>query len=144
MTKFMFWQKWLTGLSIYLAVFGIVMAVFPQSALMDRVFNDQIDPQFWQSGILPQSAQRFQAWIYGVLGATVAGWGVLLAFIAFYPFKARQRWAWNGLTAAFGIWFVVDTAISAFYGVGFNVVFNTLLLLAAAIPLVLTRRSFIG
>lgn len=73
----------------------------------------------------------------------MAGWGVLLAFIAFYPFKARQRWAWNGLAAAFGIWFVVDTAISAINGVGFNVVFNTLLLLAAAIPLVLTRRNFI-
>jgi hypothetical protein len=38
---------------------------------------------------------------------------------------------------------VVDTAISAFYDVGFNVAFNTLLLLAAAIPLVLTRRNFI-
>jgi hypothetical protein len=33
---------------LYLAVFGIVPAVFPQSALMDRVFNDQIDPQFRQ------------------------------------------------------------------------------------------------
>ena len=143
MNKFMFCQKWLTGLGMYLTVFGIVLAVFPQSALMDSVFNNQIDPQFWQNGILPQNAQRFQAWIYGVLGATVAGWGVLLALIALYPFKARQRWAWNGLAAAFGIWFVVDTAISAINGVGFNVVFNTLLLLAAAIPLVLTRRNFI-
>ena len=47
----MFCQKWLTGLGIYLAVFGIVLAVFPQSALMDSVFNNQIDPQFWQSGL---------------------------------------------------------------------------------------------
>jgi hypothetical protein len=92
----MFCQKWLIGLGIYLTVFGIVLAVFPQSVLMDRVFNNQIDPQFWQNGILPQNAQRFQAWIYGVLGATVAGWGVLLALIALYPFKARQRWAMIG------------------------------------------------
>ena len=51
MNKFMFCQKWLTGLGMYLTVFGIVLAVFPQSALMDSVFNNQIDPQFWQSGI---------------------------------------------------------------------------------------------
>ena len=39
MNKFMFCQKWLTGLGMYLTVFGIVLAVFPQSALMDSVFN---------------------------------------------------------------------------------------------------------
>ncbi len=139
---FSFCQKWLTGVGLYLAVFGLILAVFPQSGLMNLVFNDRIDPGFWPDGFLPENAKNFQAWIYGVLGATVLGWGLLLAFIAYYPFKAKEKWAWNSLAAAIGFWFVVDTPISAMYGVGFNVLFNTLILIVVAVPLALTRSQF--
>jgi hypothetical protein len=36
---------------------------------------------------LPESTLKFQGWIYGVLGAAIAGWGTLIAFWALYPFK---------------------------------------------------------
>jgi len=140
---FNFCQKWLTGIGIYLAIFGIILAIFPQSALMNFLFNNQIDPGFWVDGQLPANATYFQAWIYGVLGATVSGWGILLASIAFIPFKKKEKWAWNSLAGAIGFWYVVDTLISAVYRVEFNAIFNTLILLSAAIPLALTRRQFV-
>ena len=39
-------------------------------------------------------------------------------------------------------WFVLDTAMSAHYGVTYNVLLNVLLLAAFAIPLALCRSAF--
>ena len=72
----------------------------------------------------------------------IAGWGTLIAFWAFYPFKTRERWAWNGLALATAIWYIADTVISAMYGVFFNVAFNTIMLFLLATPLVFTRKFF--
>ncbi|NIA30461.1 MAG: hypothetical protein GWP06_11195, partial [Actinobacteria bacterium] len=99
-------------------------------------------PMFWPGEIAPESAAMFQAWIYGVLGATVSGWGIALAFLVHYPFKAREKWAWNCLALSLTIWFVSDTAISAFYQVTFNVAFNIVLFLFMALPLLFTRKWF--
>lgn len=143
MNTFGFWQKWLLGVSVYLVIFGLVLAVFPQSAFMNVIFNSRIDPVFWQLGHVPEEAASFQAWIYGVLGATVCGWGILMIFIAHYPFKERQPWAWNSIAAGITIWFIVDTTLSALHHVLFNVAFNTLLLLLVALPLAFTRRHFV-
>jgi hypothetical protein len=109
---------------------------------MNFLFNRQIDPYFWAAAKLPNNALRFQGWIYGVLGVVSAGWGTMSAFWVHYPFKTRQRWAWNGLASATGVWYCVDTAISAMYGVTFNVAFNTTLLLLLAMPLVFTKAYF--
>ncbi len=143
MNRFAFWQKWLLGVSVYLVAFGVVLAVFPQSRLMNLALNNQIDPAFWApSAEMGAGTARFQAWIYGVLGATVAGWGVLLAFISHFPFKAKERWAWNAIAAGIGLWYVLDTPLSAYHGVSFNLLFNTALLLLIAIPLAATRKAF--
>jgi len=40
-------------------------------------------------------------------------WDLSGCFWAFYPFKTRVRWAWNGLAFGTGIWYCADTAISA-------------------------------
>jgi len=122
LNKFNFWQKWLIFVGIYLVVFGLYLTFFSQSSIMDFLFNRNIDPYFWVVTELPENTLRFQGWIYGVLGAVIAGWGTLIAFWASYPFKTRERWAWNGLALATAIWYIADTAISAMYGVIFNVI----------------------
>ena len=110
---------------------------------MDFLFNTNIDPYFWDKTELPDNAMKFQGWIYGVLGAVIAGWGTLIAFWAKYPFKTRERWAWNGLALATAIWYVADTAISAMYGVFFNIIFNTVMLFLLTTPLVFTKKYFV-
>ncbi len=69
-------------------------------------------------------------------------WDLSGCFWAFYPFKTRVRWAWNGLAFGTGIWYCADTAISAIYGVTFKVVFNTVMLILLATPLVFTKKYF--
>jgi len=140
--SFNFLQKWLLFVSAYLVLFGMVLAFFNQSALMDMIFNNQIDPVFWQEDDIPAGVVSFQSFIYGVLGATVSGWGLCMAFLVAHPFKARERWAWNCLAASMAVWFVADTALSALHHVTFNVLFNAVLLLLIGLPLAFTRKYF--
>lgn len=142
MTKFNFFRIWLLIVSIGITVFGLVLALFPQSRPMDLFINNHIDPAFWGAGAVPPVSLTFQLWVYGILGATIAGWGLLMIFVIRSPFKEGQRWAWRALAVSFGFWYLLDTFLSAFYGVYFNVWFNTVLLILVALPLTLTYSYF--
>jgi hypothetical protein len=143
MNRFNFWQKWLFIVGLGITAFGLFMAFFNQTPLFN-LFNRQIDPAFWGSAPLPKGVTSFQGWLYGVWGATIAGWGIFLTFIAHIPFKRREKWAWNCLVVGLGVWFVLDTGISWQYGATFNVIFNIVVALATGMPLVFTRKAFVG
>jgi hypothetical protein len=144
MDSFSFWQRWLFVVALIIVVFGVFMAVLNGTALFDWLFNNQIDPVFWGDTAVADNAQTFQRFVYGVLGATVAGWGVFIAFIAHYPFRQKEKWAWNCVLAGVLLWFLIDTPISLYFQVNFNAAFNTLLLVLVILPLAFTRRLFDG
>ena len=141
MANFFFWQRWLLIVGILISVFGTLMAFFSGTPLFD-LFNGQIDPVFWGGSAVEESVRSFQGWIYGVWGATIAGWGIFVIFIAQYPFRNRERWAWNCLVAGMLVWFVLDTSLSIFHRVYFNAAFNSVLLILAMLPIVITRKYF--
>lgn len=141
MDRFDFWQRWLGVISALVAVFGVGMALLNRTVLFSPI-DGLVNPVFW--GSVSESASRFQGWIYGVLGATMAGWGVCMTFVVVYPFRRREPWAWNCLAAGIALWYMVDTGLSAVYGVTFNVVFNTVLMLLVAVPLFFTRAMRSG
>ena len=128
-------------MSIYVTVFGFVLAFFGQSAPMDWAFNDMVDAMFW-SGTPSPETMRYQAWVYGVLGGCMIGWGVCLIFLTWYPFANRESWAWSCIAVAMTIWFVVDTSLSLYHGAAFNAGFNLLFYLLFAVPLAFTHRYF--
>jgi hypothetical protein len=141
MLPFSFWQKWLFVLSLLIIAFGVGMALLSGTAIF-QIFNSQINPVFWGASEVSGPARNFQKWVYGLLGATMAGWGVFFAFIVHYPFRRHERWAWNCIAAGLLLWYVIDTSLSVAFNVVFNVVFNTALLVFALLPLVFTRRDF--
>ncbi len=141
MRKFLFWQRWLLIVGIVIAIFGTLMALLSGTPVFE-LFNQQIDPAFWGANAAGESAELFQRWAYGVWGATIAGWGVFVTFIAHYPFQEKEKWAWNCLVVGILVWFVLDTSLSLYYRVYFNAVFNTALLILAMLPLVFTRKHF--
>ena len=138
---FLFWQKWLLVVGIVIAVFGTLMALLSGTPLFD-LFNQQIDPAFWGANAVGENAKIFQQWIYGVWGATIAGWGIFVTFIARYPFREKERWASDCLIAGMSLWFVLDTSLSVYYQVYFNAAFNTALLILALLPIFATRKHF--
>ncbi len=137
------WDAWLFAVSVGMTAFGVFMALFSRSPIF-AAFNRQIDPIFWPAGLTDPAVRAFQEMIYGVWGATVAGFGALAAFIVRVPFRARQRWARDALVVAVAAWFVLDSGISALYGVWFNVGFNSAVLVALALPVGLTWKEFGG
>ena len=141
MTSFSFWQRWLFVVGIVISVFGTLMALLGGTPLFD-LFNRQIDPVFWGVNAVGESTKGFQQWIYGVWGSTIAGWEIFVTFIAHFPFQKKERWAWTCLFAGLLLWFILDTALSAYYRVYFNVAFNMTLLILVMLPLVITRKHF--
>ena len=141
MNNFKFWQRWLLIVGVVVAVFGFFMAVFNGTSIFN-IFNDQINPVFWGTEEPSGPSIAFQRWVYGAWGATVSGWGFFLVFIARYPYRNREKSARNYLIYGLAIWFIVDTAISIYYAVYFNAIFNTVLLLLVALPLGFTWKVF--
>jgi len=139
--QFAFWQRWLVAASVIVVVFGLFMAFFNRTLLFD-LFNRGVDPAFWGAGAVPVEAQRFQGWAYGVLGATMAGWGLTLLFLARQAFLRKERWAWSSVLAGILLWFVVDEYISLASGAYFNAAFNLVFLVLVGLPLIFTRRHF--
>jgi len=82
MSKHRIWDRWLQTVGWILVVFGLVFALFNQSSLFDLAFNQNIDPVFSGAAHVSEDMHRFQAWIYGVLGATIAGWGLFIVFLS--------------------------------------------------------------
>ena len=141
MNRFWLWQRWLLIVGVIISIFGVMLALFSQTALF-AFFNQQINPIFWGTVDLPANAQAFQPWIYGVLGAVMAGWGIFTTFIVRYPFKRKEQWAWTCLTSGVLAWFVIDTFISLSFKVYFNAAFNAVLLIGIMLPLVFSRKYF--
>ena len=129
------------AVSVLLIVFGAFMALLNSTALFAPI-NKQVDRVFW-GDVGPDAVDRqFQAWAYGVLGATTMGWGIFLYFVASHPFRKKERWARDCVLLGLGSWFVLDTGISAYYGVTLNVLINTALFILAMVPVALTFREF--
>jgi hypothetical protein len=141
--KFLFWQRWLLVIGSLITLFGLFMALFNDTVLF-AFFNAQIDPVFWDSQVLPSEWLAFRTWVYGVWGATVAGWGLMITFLTHTLFRKQVLSAWKALVAALLVWYVIDTIISFGYEVYFNAVFNTILLVLAGLPLGFTLRYFKG
>jgi hypothetical protein len=141
MKSFVFWQRWLLIVGIILSVFGIMMALLSGTPLFD-LFNRQIDPAFWKAGTVDGATRQFQTWIYGVWGATIAGWGVFMSFIVHYPLRRKERWSWNCLVLGLLAWFILDTSLSLFHAVYFNVIFNSALIIVVGLPVIFTKKAF--
>ena len=140
MNTFKFWQNWLFGLSLFLIGFGFVMIFLGASP--DSLISSQVTAAFWGDRHPSGDAARFYAWVFGVWGSTLTGWGTTLAFLAYYPFREKRIWAWRAVLVSLMIWYPVDTLLSWAYRVTFNVLLNTVLLLLAFLPLVMTRKFF--
>ena len=142
MNTFNFWQKWLYYTSLFFAVIGIAVAFFNNSILFD-FWNHYLKIWLGIEGEVPISLLKFKTFILGPLGGTIAGSYVLMAFIAKYPFRNREKWAWQAATLSLLTWFVIDSSICFYHGAYFNIVLiNLFTLVLQGLPLVFTRKYF--
>jgi len=136
--SFNFWQKWLFISGIIVSIFGIFMVL----NISSEGFNSQIDPVFWGKEIPNIQVRNFQQWIYGVLGSTMVGWGIFIAFVAAIPFKKKEKWSRNCIMIGILSWYILDTFISLKANVEFNAVANTILAIIILTPIFFTFTKF--
>lgn len=123
-------------------LFGLSLALFNQTSFFDLLFNNNINPVFWGDMKVSSEVIHFQQWVYGVMGATCAGWGVIIYFIVNNAFKKKEIWAWNSILVGIIMWFIFDESISLYFKVYFNAIFNLALIISIFLPLIFTRCYF--
>ena len=137
------WQRWFLVAGLTMVAVGLVIAFLgahPWAATLTAPFHEV----FWPGGAVPNAARHFQRFIYGVLGGSLAGWGVFLVFLARTALARGEQWAWRCAAAGFGLWFVIDTGLSAATGVTANVLFNVAAATLIAVPLAGSYRDLRG
>jgi len=112
---FLFWQKWLYYTSIFFVFIGIAVAIFNNTILFE-LWNQYMKSWLGIEGTLPTNLLKFKTFILAPLGGTIAGSYVLMAFIAKYPFRNREKWAWQAATLSLLTWFVIDSSLCLYHG----------------------------
>lgn len=139
MTAGKLWIRWMLGVAGLLVAMGVLMAVAGGTSAMG-VLNDRIDPAFWGDASVTGPAAEYRAWVFAVLGGTMAGWAIAMIALIRHGIARGLRWAWNAVAVSLAVWFALDTGYSLAYGVWVNALGNTVLLAALAVPLAMTRR----
>jgi hypothetical protein len=139
---FLFWQRWLFYTSLLFAFYGIVFAFYGNNLLFIP-YNKMLAVIFWHSTQFPPEAEPFRAFIYGPLGGTITCCYILLAFIAKYPFKEKQKWARNAIISAFSVWVIIDSSVCLYFGVYPQIyIINAFSITVKALPIIFTWKDF--
>lgn len=141
MFSFEFWQKWLLAVCGLLVVFGMAVALLSWSPIFS-VLNNMANGVFWPGSGPDAGTLQQRLWYSGMLGGTIAGWGVTMWYVVSGPFRKKERWSRDAIIAGILVWFVVDTGISIYMHVYFNAVFNIIVVMLAGLPLAMTYREF--
>ena len=141
-SSFIFWQKWLFYTSLIFAIAGIAFA-FSGNNFLFHSYNRMLAKIFWHSAAFPKEADEFRSFIYAPLGATITCCYILLAFIARYPFKSKQRWARNAIIAGFSVWVLIDSSVCIYFGVYPQIyLINVFSITVKALPIIFTWKQF--
>lgn len=142
MKSFIFWQRWLFYSSLSFAMFGIAFALYGNNPFF-MPYNKALAQVFWTTETIPAGIEPFRAFIWGPLGGTIACCYILLAFIAWFPFQRKERWARNAIMIAFGVWVILDSTVCVYYGAFFQIyMINTFSILQKALPIIFTWKEF--
>jgi len=141
--KFKFWQQWLFYSSLLFALFGLTLAFFGDNPVYDP-YHKMLAQIFFSQSFFPANTQVLYSFILGPMGATITGSYLLLTYIAYFPFRRKEKWARNAIIVAFGIWFITDAIVGLYYGVYFQVLVLHLLVSVPqkALPLIFTWNDF--
>jgi hypothetical protein len=139
---FLFWQQWLFFSSLLFAFAGIIFAIFGKTFIF-LPYDKMLAQVFWNANQSPKQVEPFQAFIYAPLGGTIACAYILLAFIAYYPFKQKQTWARNAIITAFSFWVVADSGACIYFKVYPQIyIINAFSIAVKALPILCTWHHF--
>ncbi|MEV6521629.1 hypothetical protein AB0M43_06820 [Longispora sp. NPDC051575] len=128
------WDRWLCAAIAAVIAYGTVLVVHGRGA---ATLFDVLGFGPTASGV--SAGEGHVQLLYGVLGAVLIGWMVLLLAVARGPLRRRERWAWTATAASMTVWFGVDTTFSLVVGSTAHAAFNCVFAAAVGVPLVAMR-----
>lgn len=134
-----FWIKWLIGVTFGVIAFSLGLIFIPDT--MRETFNQLYLPSDAQTQF-SDTAKNFVNLVYGILGAVMIGWAIMLLSTILGGFSHGERRAWITLSVSMVIWFVLDSSFSIAMGFPENALFNLVFFILYAIPLGATYRQF--
>jgi len=135
-----FWLGWLRVTMIMVIVAGVFLAIF--SGFVNTQFLDaKIDKVFLYGSNTGDQIESLKKWYTGLVGAIMMGWGISMLYVVNHPLRKREQWAWRSIFYPVMVWYIIDSGISAYFGVIFNVVINTILFLQIMAPLLFLRNQ---
>ncbi len=141
-TSFQFWQRWLTYANVMTIVVGVLVALAGNTLFFD-LHNTYTEEVFFDGEAFAPEVLNFKNWLFGIIGGTIVGFHVLMVMISENSFKQKEPWAYRAMWYGLLSWFVIDTAISLYYGAIHNILLiNMVALLLIGLPLVMTRKYF--
>lgn len=135
-----FWWRWLVVANSLFVVFCMALLVTP--GLAQQYFNLLFFGTLGFPPSFPAEAVSYITFMYGVMGAVMLGWAVVLYYLILRPFRRGQIEGWHALAISMAVWFIADSALSVIAGRPANVVQNLVLALMYAIPLAKTYKAF--
>lgn len=136
-----FWLRWMLFATGSMVVMGLILAFTP-------LMTDIIDPIYYNNyfdydaySTLSDGDLRFHAFLFGVSGAVVASWAILMFFLVMFPLRQGQKWAWVAITLSIIVWFIGDGYVSIATGFPFHAVLNLSLIILMGIPLLATYKQ---
>lgn len=140
--RFRFWQKWLTYANFMTLGVGLLVA-FAGNSLFFEIHNSYTKEVFLIGDEFEPNILELKNWLFGIIGATIVGFHILMIMISENSFKKKERWAYSAMCYGLLSWFIIDSGISIYYGAIHNVVIINMVALALiGTPLIMTRKEF--
>jgi hypothetical protein len=117
--NFIFWKNWMLVVNMITILIGILIAIAGNSFIFEP-HNQGTRELFFEGNSMPKEMLYLKNWLFGIIGATLAGFHLLIVFITQFAFAKKEKWARNAIASALVLWFVVDSSISIYYGAYFN------------------------
>lgn len=140
--SFEFWRRYLLVVSALFALQGaswVVMGSFDPFGF----YTGLMARSFWGTGTLTPEAQQVFSFTVGPLGATVAGYFLMVHMLARFALPRREAWAYWTIVGALLLWFILDSGASIVHGMIANVlIVNIPCLVVMGLPLLAMRRAF--
>ena len=136
-----FWIRWLMVILIIMIVMGLALVFTPfvDMTLGSHYYNTYFDYDAYS--VISDGDMRFQTFLYGVSGAVMASWSIVMLFLAIFPLRQGQRWAWFAIVISTIVWFIGDSYISIATGFALHAGLNLSVFIPLMIPLAMTYKQ---
>ena len=134
----------LTPIQLFSLTFLTLLA-FAGNSIFFEIHNDYTKEVFFHGNEITGDMLRFKNWLFGIIGGTIVGFHFLMIMISEHAFKKKEKWSYNALWGGLIFWFLIDSSISVYYGAIHNLILiNLVALILIGLPLIMTRKVFIG